>query len=53
VDLPAVLELLEKAPELKIIMVELDPSRNPPHTPLETAAISKAFLEKQGYGFRS
>ncbi|MCU1232585.1 MAG: Xylose isomerase domain protein barrel [Candidatus Solibacter sp.] len=53
VNLPAVLDLLEQAPEMKIIMVELDPSRNPPHTPLETAAISKDFLKKQGYSFRS
>jgi inosose dehydratase len=53
VDLPAVLDLLEKQPEMKIIMVELDPSRNPPHTPLETAAIAKAYLKKQGYSFRS
>jgi inosose dehydratase len=52
VDLPAVLDLLEKAPAMKIIMVELDPSRNPPNTPLETATISKAYLKQQGYTFR-
>jgi inosose dehydratase len=53
VDVVAVLDLLEKAPNMKIIMVELDPSRNPPNTPPETAAISKAFLKKkQGYSFR-
>jgi hypothetical protein len=34
-------------------MVELDPSRNPPQTPLETATISKAYLKKKGYSFRS
>jgi inosose dehydratase len=53
IDLAAVLDLLEKTPKLKILMVELDPSRNPPHTPRETTAIAKAFLEKQGYRFNS
>jgi len=38
---------------MKIIMVELDPSKNPPYTPLETARISKEYLQKQGYTFRS
>jgi inosose dehydratase len=53
VDVPAVLALLEQSPEMKIIMVELDPSKNPPYTPLETARISKEYLQKQGYTFRS
>ena len=53
VDLPAVLALLEQSPEMKIIMVELDASRNPPIAPLETARISKQYLQKQGYTFRS
>jgi inosose dehydratase len=51
VDVPAVLALLEQSPEMKIIMVELDPSKNPPSTPLETARISKEYLQKQGYRF--
>jgi len=33
-------------------MVELDPSRDPPYPPRETARISKEYLMKQGYGFR-
>lgn len=53
VDVPAVLDLLEQAPEMKIVMVELDPSRNPPMTPLETAAASKDYLKSLGYTFRS
>lgn len=53
VDLPGVLALLERSPEMKIIMVELDPSRDPPHTPLETARISKEYLQEQGYKFRA
>jgi len=48
VDVPAVLALLEQAPEMKIIMVELDPSRNPPNTPLETRASAKEYLQKAG-----
>ena len=52
-DVPAVLALLEQSAEMKIIMVELDPSKNPPNTPLETARISKEYLQKQGYTFRS
>jgi inosose dehydratase len=53
VDVPGVLALLEKAPDMKIVMVELDPSRNPPMTPLETAAASKEYLKSLGYTFRS
>jgi sugar phosphate isomerase/epimerase len=53
VDLVAVLTLLEQSPDMKIMMVELDPSRNPPHTPRETAVIAKDYLIKQGYTFRS
>src|SRR5882762_1570044 len=53
VDVPAVLALLEQSAEMKIIMVELDPSKNPPSTPSETARISKEYLQKQGYIFRS
>jgi len=53
VDLPAVLDLLEKAPDLKIAMVELDPTPNQPLPPLESAKIAKEYLQKQGYTFRS
>ena len=54
VNLPEILDLLEKSAIKKIIMVELDGSgRNAPMTPLETATIAKAYLEKQGYTFRS
>ena len=53
VDVPAVLDILEKAPDLKIAMVELDPSGNAPLTPLETARTSKDYLKKLGYTFRS
>ena len=53
VDGPAVLDLLEKQQELKIVMVELDPGGNPPMTPIQTAESSKEFLKKLGYSFRS
>jgi len=53
VDLPGVLALLESSREMKIIMVELDPSKDPPHPPRETARISKEYLRKQGYKFRA
>ena len=53
VEVPAVLDLLESAPAMKIVMVELDPSPKPPLTPIETARVSKEYLQKQGYSFRS
>jgi inosose dehydratase len=53
VNLPALLDLLETAPNLKHLMVELDFSRNAPLTPIECATISKEYLQKQGYTFRS
>jgi inosose dehydratase len=51
VDVPGVLALLESSREMKIIMVELDPSRDPPYPPRETARISKEYLLKHGYKF--
>jgi len=54
VNLPAILDLLEKSKIKDMIMVELDAGgRNAPMTPIETAKIAKAYLEKQGYTFRS
>jgi inosose dehydratase len=53
VDIPAVLDLLEQNRDMKIIMVELDPSANAPMTPIETARSSKEYLKKLGYTFRS
>lgn len=53
VEVPAVLGLLEKSADMKIVMVELDPSGKPPMTPLETARTSKEYLQKLGYTFRS
>jgi hypothetical protein len=53
VDLPAVLDLLEQSKDMKIVMVELDPSAKAPLTPIETARISKEYLHKLGYALRS
>ena len=53
VDLKAILDMVEGANPNANIMVELDGSANMPYTPLETAQISKAYLEKLGYTFRN
>jgi inosose dehydratase len=53
VDLAKVLDLLEKSKIKAMIMVELDPPLAAGVTARETAVISKAYLEKAGYKFRS
>jgi inosose dehydratase len=53
VDLKAILDLVEGSNPNANIMVELDGSANAPYTPLETARISKAYLQKLGYAFRT
>jgi inosose dehydratase len=53
VDIPAILEMMESKGLETGIMVELDPSKNGPYTPLETEKISKAYLVKRGFRFRS
>ncbi len=45
--------MMDGRPMNGMIMVELDSSQNMPMTPLETAKIAKAYLEKQGVPFRS
>lgn len=50
-DVPGVMALLEKQKDLKFVMVELDPSPNPPMTPIETARTSKEYLKTLGYTF--
>jgi inosose dehydratase len=51
VDVKAVLDILETQPELKVVMVELDPGGNPPLTPLQTAEAAKGYLKNLGYTF--
>jgi inosose dehydratase len=53
VDLKAILDMMEASNANANIMVELDGSPKQPYTPLETAQISKAYLEKIGYKFRT
>lgn len=53
VDIAGILDTLEKANADANIMVELDGSKDQPLTPLETAQISKAYLETLGYRFRA
>ncbi len=53
VDIVRVLDLVEGGGQNPNIMVELDSSSKQPLTGLECATISKAFLVKQGYKFRS
>ena len=53
VDLEAILDMVEGANPDANIMHELDGSPNMPYTPLQTAQIGKAYLEKLGYSFRT
>ena len=53
VDVTAILDMVEREGLNPDIMVELDPSPDGPMTPLETVKITKAYLEKLGYKFRS
>ena len=52
VDLPAVMDVLEKAEGLQYVMVELDGTANAPMAPFECARTSKEYLVKLGYTFR-
>jgi inosose dehydratase len=53
VDLKAILDMVEGANPGANILHELDGSPNMPYTPLKTAQISKAYLQKLGYTFRT
>ena len=53
VDLKAILDMVEGVNPNANIMVELDGSANMPYTALQTAQISKAYLQKLGYTFRT
>jgi inosose dehydratase len=53
VDIAGILNTLETANSDANVMVELDGSKDQPMTPLQTAEISKAYLEKLGYKFRA
>jgi inosose dehydratase len=53
VDLKAILDTMEQANPGANIMHELDGSRNMPYTARQTAQISKWYLQKLGYAFRT
>lgn len=53
IDLPGVMDVLEQASDLKFVMVELDPSPNPPMAAFDTARSTKDYLKKLGYTFRA
>jgi inosose dehydratase len=48
-----ILGMLETVKELEYVLVELDPSADPPMPPSQTARVSKQFLMRLGYTFRS
>jgi inosose dehydratase len=53
VNIPAVLDLVESGNMKGMIMVELDSSKTMPVAAGETARISKLYLQKLGYAFRT
>jgi inosose dehydratase len=53
VNVAALVDMLDKSGNDLMIMVELDPSDGMPLAPLDAARISKAYLQKLGYTFRS
>lgn len=53
VDLKSILDMVERANPQANIMHELDGSANAPYTPLQTAQIGRAYLEKLGFTFRT
>jgi inosose dehydratase len=53
VNIPAILNIMEGRTTAGTTMVELDGGPRMPMTALETATIAKAYLQKQGVGFRS
>jgi inosose dehydratase len=52
VNIPAILDMMDGRPIAGMLMVELDGGPRMPMTALETATISKSYLEKQGVSFR-
>jgi inosose dehydratase len=53
VDIPAILDMVEAGGQEPDVMVELDYSPRLGMTPLQTAQVSKVYLLKMGYKFRS
>jgi inosose dehydratase len=53
VDIPAILAMMDGRSTAGMVMVELDSPPPQPVPAVETAKIAKAYLQKQGIGFRS
>jgi len=53
VDIPAILDMLEAGGNKLDVMIEQDPSADQPISPTQSAEISKVYLQKLGYTFRS
>ena len=53
VNIPAILDMMDRQADERMIMVELDSSANMPTTPLESATIARKYLEKEGIRFGS
>jgi inosose dehydratase len=53
VDIEAILNMVESGGQQPDILVELDPSKDAPMTPLQTVQETKKYLTKLGYAFRS
>src|SRR5882762_11776646 len=53
VDIPAILDMLEAGGNKLNVMIEQDPSADQPISPTQSAEISKVYLQKLGYTFRS
>lgn len=53
VDLASILDTAEAGGQNPNIMVELDPSKGAPMTPLETVQVTRTYLQSQGYSFRT
>jgi inosose dehydratase len=52
VDLKAILDMMDRTHPDANVMHELDGSKDAPYTPLQTAEIGKAYLQKLGFAFR-
>ncbi len=53
VDIPAVMDVIEKAQQLTYAMVKLDRGKTPPMTLFETAQSRREYLKKLCYQFRA
>jgi inosose dehydratase len=53
VDIAGILEMVEGLEKPPTAMVELDPSKDAPITPLVAAKATKGYLQKLGYEFRA